>query len=178
MDVVKEEQLDSPFAGLQLQDASNGRPSVEDIVRRTLVVGAGGSGVLLATHMEARHVARYGKVHDSTRFLGFDVVDSPPIVTLEREDVLEVEPRPVTVRLEQGTEYCRIGKDCDPTRLSHVLNQNPGLNPGLRELLDRQPGRRFTKSLENGTEGERLYGLLAFFWSLVQVSIETPTGTG
>jgi len=169
MDVVKEEQLDSPFAGLQLQDPSNGRPSVENIVRRTLVAAGGGSGVLLATHMKARHVARHGKVQDSTRFLGFDVVDSPPIVTLQREGILGTEPQPVTVRLEQGTEYCRIGKDCDPTRLSQVLNQNPDLNPGLQELLDRQPGRRFTKSLENGTEGERLYGLLAFFWSLAQV---------
>lgn len=169
MDQVNEQQLASLFAGVRRQDASNGRPSVENIVRRTLVAGDGGSGVDLVTHMKARDVTRYGKVQDGTKYVGFDVVDSPPIVTLQREDIFEVEPQPVTVRLEQGTEYCRIGKDCDPTRLSHVLKTNPDLNPRLQELLDRQPGRRFTKSLENGTEGERLYGLLAFYWSRAEI---------
>jgi hypothetical protein len=169
MDGVVEENMTSPFARTQPQLTSNGTSGVADIIRRTLALGAGGSGILFTTEMKARHVARYGKVHDSAKFLGFDVVDSPPLVTLHRDDVLPIGPRPVTVRLEQGTEYCRIGEGCIPTRLSHVLKTNPHLNPGLRKLLERQPGNRFTKSLENGTEGERLYGLLAFHWSLAEV---------
>jgi hypothetical protein len=35
--------------------------------------------------------------------------------------------------------------------------------------LARQPDGRFTKSLQSGTEGERLYGLVAFYWSLGEV---------
>jgi hypothetical protein len=169
MDVVVAEHMTSRSARAQPQDVSNREPSVEDVVRRTLVVGAGGSGVLLATHMKARYVARYGRVLDSARLLGFDVVDSPPLVTLHRPDVFAIGSRPVRVRLEQGTEYCRIGKDCVPTRLSYVLKTNPHLNPGLRKLLQRQPDGRFAKSLENGTEAERLYGLVAFYWSLAEV---------
>ena len=134
--------------------------------RRTLAIGAGGSGVLAVAHLKALHLSRFGQVRPATRFLGFDVMETPPRVTAPNgtgtADAL-------STRLEPGIEYCRLGDDCDPTRLSYLLRANRELNPQLRRLLERQPDGRFTKSLQTGTEGERLYGLVAFYWSLGEV---------
>lgn len=128
---------------------------------RTLVIGAGGSGVLAVSHLKALHLSRFGRVAPGTRFLAFDVVETPPVVTVPGSGV--------TSRLEPGLEYHQIGRDCDPTRLAHLSRAGGDLNPDIQKVLDHQPDGRFTKSLQSGTEGERIYGLLAFYWSLGEI---------
>jgi hypothetical protein len=136
-------------------------------LRRTLVIGAGGSGVLAATHFKALQIARYGAVRPGTRLLGFDVMETPSAVSVpQMQSANGATPQ---TRLEPGMEFVQIGRDCDPTRLSHVARQGRDINPELRELIALQPDGRFTKSLQTGTEGERLYGNLAFTWSLGEV---------
>jgi hypothetical protein len=134
-----------------------------------LIIGAGGSGVLAVTHVDALHLARFGGVRPGTKFLGFDVMPSPPVVTVRRQGDAPLTEETLSVRLEPGVEYCRIGQGCDPRRLAGIVRADGALAPELRHLLERQPGQRFTKSLENGTEGERLFGLLAFVWSLPEI---------
>ena len=128
---------------------------------RTLAIGAGGAGTLAVTHLKALHLSRFGRVRPGARFLGFDVMETPPIVSVPGSSI--------SANLEPGIEYCQIGEGCDPTRLSQMARVADGVNPELRRLIDRQPDGRFTKSLQTGTEGERLYGLLAFTWSVAQV---------
>ena len=134
-----------------------------------LIIGAGGSGVLTVTHVNALHHVRFGGVRPGIKFLGFDVMPSPPVVTVRRQGHVPLTEETLSIRLEPGVEYCRIGQGCDPRRLAGIVRSDGALASELAELLGRQPGHRFTKSLENGTEGERLFGLLAFVWSLPEI---------
>lgn len=133
--------------------------------RKTLFVGVGGSGVETVTYVKAHQVARSGHVLPSTAFVGLDVLDGPPLVTVPAEE----DGTPIPVALVPGREYLAIGKDCDPRHLSEILRGSRSLRPTLRSLLDRQPGGRFLKSLDAGTEGERSYGYLAYLWSETEV---------
>lgn len=135
--------------------------------RRTLAIGAGGSGVLTVTHLKALYLSRFGRVRPGTKFLGFDVLELPPVVAAPARPAGDTEAR--AVRLEPGLEYCQVGRDCEPTRLGALYRNNPDLNPRLQKLLEQQPDGRFTKSLQSGSQGERLYGLLALLWSLPEV---------
>ena len=128
--------------------------SAGPIVRaKTLIVGCGGTGVIVATYIKA------GMGDDaSTACVGFDVMSDPPVV-VSRDDAGEV-----VTRLEMKREYIPLGRDLDPPHLSAVLRERPGQDV-FRWLLSRQPGGRFIKSVEMGTEGERVYGYLALLWS-------------
>jgi hypothetical protein len=137
-----------------------------DGARRTLVIGAGGSGVLAVTHLKALHISRFGGLRAGTRLLGFDVMEVPITASGPRTTG---DPEPPSTRLEPGIEYFQIGRDCDPTRLSQLMRARQQVNGDLRALIQLQPDGRFTKSLQTGTEGERLYGYLAFTWSAGEV---------
>lgn len=140
---------------------------VQPGVVRTLAIGTGTSGVETITHVKALHLERFGGIRPGTKFLGFDVMESPPVVSLSGGMVGDQAGR--AVRLEPNVEYIQIGRGCDPARLSHLVRTGPELNADLRRLLGQQPDSRFAKSLHSGTEGERLYGLVAMYWSIGEV---------
>jgi hypothetical protein len=125
---------------------------------KTFIIGLGGSGTRIATYIAA------GAGSDpSVACLGIDVMGEPPAV-IARDD------EGVSARmLELKREYVPIGRDLDPPHLSAVLRQRPGKDV-FRWLLAKQPGGRFIKSVEIGTEGERIYGYLALLWSQREVA--------
>ncbi|MDI6872041.1 MAG: tubulin-like doman-containing protein [Bacillota bacterium] len=132
----------------------------------SLMCGVGGSGVTLVTQVKALHRARFGESHPGTGFLGFDVMEEPPVVSVTAgHDGTQAR----AVGLEPGLEYVQIGEDCIPPRLSQEMAMRRDFRPDLRVLLERQPGRRYAKSLENGTRGERSYGELARRWSAAEI---------
>lgn len=120
---------------------------------KTLVVGCGGTGVLAATYIKA------GMGDDAPiACIGLDVMADPPAV-IARDDA-----GATVTTLEMKREYIPLGRDLDPPHLSAVLRERPGRDV-FRSLLSLQPGGRFIKSVEIGTEGERIYGYLALLWS-------------
>ena len=152
-----------PAALAQL--SSNGKLTVSR-TGLSLLCGVGGSGVTLVTYVKALHLARFGDSHPGTEFLGLDVIEGPPEVAIAgRQDGPPLD----AVSLEPGLEYVQIGEDCIPPRLSQEMATRRDFRPDLRVLLERQPGRRYAKSLENGTRGERSYGELARRWSAAEI---------
>lgn len=131
---------------------------------RSLIVCVGGSGCLYGAFVKAGFVEQHGQVPGNIALLGFDVMAEPPVVMMRRDGGAN---SPVT--LELNVEYLPLGKDLDPPRVSELLRQRPHLRPALHWLLSRQPGGRYARSLERGSEGERSYGLMAFKWSELDV---------
>jgi hypothetical protein len=124
---------------------------------KTLVIGTGSYGTLVATYVKA------GAGDDpAIACIGLDVMNGPPAVVTHSDHGDNV-----TV-LEVRREYVVIGRDLDPPHLSAVLRERAG-GDVFRWLLNRQSGGRFIKSVEIGTEGERSYGFLALLWSQREV---------
>lgn len=124
---------------------------------KTLLIGVGGTGVLVVTYLAAC-------MPDDAPIgvLALDVMSEPPAVIVKSDENDGVH------RLEMKREYVPIGRDLDPPHLSRMLRERRG-DEALRELLAKQPGGRFVKSVEIGTEGERIYGYLALLWSQREV---------
>lgn len=124
---------------------------------KTIVFGTGSYGTLVATYVKA------GAGDDpAIACIGLDVMNDPPAV------VTHSDQGDTITMLELGPEYIVLGRDLDPPHLSAVLRERAGSDV-FRWLLDRQPGGRFIKSVEIGTEGERSYGLLALLWSQPEI---------
>lgn len=119
---------------------------------KTLVFGVGGTGVLIATY-----IAAGARSDPGVACIGVDVMGEPPVL------IVRGESGGVGYALEMKREYVPIGRDLDPPHLSSVLRQRAGRDV-FRWLLEKQPGGRFIKSVEIGTEGERAYGVLAWLW--------------
>jgi hypothetical protein len=123
-----------------------------------LIVGLGGSGSLSATHLNSNLTVRHGGVIPGVKFLAFDVMPEPP----------EVNGPAGRVRLTPDIEYLQIGRGCNPPALRAASRTN-SIDGGLRDLVLRQPGGRLPRSLQNGSEGERLFGRIALEWSRTEV---------
>jgi len=126
-------------------------PSVAPV----LGVGCGGSGLETITNYKALCIARNGSLDPAVRLLGFDVMAEPPFVNNNSGRA---------IRLTPGIEYLQLGRDCNPPALRRAIKTS-SIDCRLREVLLRQPGGRLTRSLHNGSEGERLFGLLGLEWS-------------
>ncbi len=124
---------------------------------KTIIIGIGGLGTLTATYVRAAAGDDPGVAS-----IGFDVMNPPPAV------VTHSDHGDTITTLELGREYIVLGRDLDPPHLSAVLRERAG-GDVFRWLLGRQPGGRFIKSVEIGTEGERSYGFLALLWSQREV---------
>jgi hypothetical protein len=136
------------------------------VQRPALFIGAGGSGVLTVTYLKALFLSRIRVIPAGAGFLGFDVMDSPPTVMIPP---IDAGGRGSQVRLKTGIEYCPIGQECDPARLSSAFHSGSDHNHAIQRLIERQPGGRLMKSIQAGTQGERLYGLLGLTWNLADV---------
>jgi hypothetical protein len=139
---------------LAISTASSGAP--------VLVTGVGGAGVDIATCFKATNIARRGNVGTNVRILGFDVEPHPPIVRIPSDN------GEIPVQLIPEIEYLRLGRGCSPPAL-RAAARNGLMDGRLRELVERQPDGRLTRSLQTGSDGERLFGLIAYEWSRAEV---------
>jgi len=127
--------------------------------RPFIVLGGGGFGTRLTTATKAEVVQHFGYVPANVRFLAFDVIAVQPVVTL---------PAGQQVQLETGLEFIQLGHGASPALL-RKRKEEGRLDPWLAELIDLQPAGHFARSLENGSENERLVGHLALRLSANEV---------
>ena len=139
---------------------------VDSFIGRTLtgsrplfLVGGGGFGSDLVTAVNGEVIQHYGAVPPNVKFCAFDVMPVPKSVTLPGGRIIQLEP---------GVEYLQLGRGCNPALLRQRREEGR-LDPELAELVDLQPGGHFARSLELGSEGERIFGALALRWSRNEV---------
>lgn len=119
--------------------------------RPLIAIGGGGFGTKLVTATAAEVIQRFGVMPPNVKFLAFDVMPVPPVVKL---------PSQAAVQLQTGLQYLQLGQGASPALLRKRKDEGR-LDPSLAELVDLQPGGHFARSLENGSENERLVGHLA-----------------
>lgn len=127
--------------------------------RPLIAAGCGGSGTHLVTALKAEHLRRDGATPANVKFIGLDVLAVPPAVSLSSGAIVQLEP---------GVEYLQLGQGCNPALLRQRRDEGR-LDPELAELVDLQPGGHFARSLELGSEGERIFGMLGYRWSRREV---------
>ena len=129
---------------------------LEQGLRRALVIGLGGSGVIAVTHLKAECVRAYGadELPARIRFLAFDTA----------EDLMTVPVGEHLVSLEPGSEFFNVGHTPVGSILRNLERQtaiHERLGEGIRTLP--------AVTLRNGSKQNRLLGLLALLWRWAEV---------
>ena len=129
---------------------------VERGLRRALVIGLGGSGVIALTHLKALCVRAYGADGPPSRirFLAFDTAEE--LVTVPVGEHL--------VSLEAGREFFHIGHTPVGSILRNIERQT-AVQERLGESIRTLPAI----TLRNGSKQNRLLGLLALLWRWSEV---------
>ena len=129
---------------------------MEQRLRRALVIGLGGSGVITLTHLKAQCVRAYGAdgLPARIRFLAFDTADE--LIAVPVGDQL--------VSLEPGREFFHIGHTPVGSILRNLERQT-AIHERLGEPIRTLPA----VTLRNGSRQNRLLGLLALLWRWAEV---------
>jgi hypothetical protein len=134
----------------------NGRGAVR-LGQPLWVIGWGGTGRKIATHLKATFIERFGQVPENVVIVAFDSAEDPVSVREGR--------RGRVVTLEPKSEFFLLER-VPLAGIKRVLDRHPEIAGRLGEDLHRI--RR--ASIHDGTAAERLQGLLALMWNTTLVT--------
>ena len=121
------------------------------LARSTVVIGAGGSGARMITHLKANLESRLGdRWRDKIALLAFDTADEPAAVYRDGE----------TIILEPNSEYINIG-EVPVGRIAANIERLPAIQQRLGPILHNLPNGAMRG---NGAKQTRPLGLLSYQW--------------
>ncbi len=148
----------APIALKQEPEARNEAQSLKTELRPTLVIGLGGSGHTVLTHLKARYLDSFGEevINPSVlRLISFDTADEVMTAQSEKNGL---------VQLERGREFVWIGG----VQVHSIMN-NMDRKPFIKEWFPRdfQP-----RNITQGAQQVRPLGRLALFESYTKIASE------